>query len=51
VSAELGLWSLSVLASTCLSEGVLTGDHHRGLVAAKKSNSEGLAVNVSDTSK
>jgi hypothetical protein len=51
VSAKLGLWSLSISAGTGSPEGVVTGDHHRGLDVVKKSNSEGLTANVRDTSK
>jgi hypothetical protein len=51
VSAELGLWSLSISASTGSSEGVLTGDPQRGLDVVKKSNSKGHFANVRDTEK
>jgi hypothetical protein len=51
VSAELGLWSLSISAGTSSWEGVLTGDPHRGLDVVKKSNSDGLYANVRDTEK
>jgi hypothetical protein len=45
VSAELGLWSLSILAGMGSPKGVLTGIRHRGPVVAKKQKSEGLCAN------
>jgi hypothetical protein len=47
VSAKLEPWSLSVLASTGLPEGVLTGDHHRGLEFAKIRKRKGLSAYIS----
>jgi hypothetical protein len=51
VSAKLEPWSLSVLASTGLPKGVLTGDHHRGLEFAKIRKRKGLSANISETRK
>jgi hypothetical protein len=49
VSAKLGLWSLSVLASTGSLEGMLTGDHHWGPEFAKIRKKKGLGALVSET--
>ena len=51
MSTKLGLWSLSVLAGIGSPEGVLTGDHHRGLEFAKIRKRKGLSANVSETRK
>jgi hypothetical protein len=50
VSAKPELWSLSVLVGTGSPEGVLTGDHHRGLEFAKRKR-KGLSANVSEIRK
>jgi hypothetical protein len=49
VSAELGLWSLSISAGTGSPKGVLTSVRHREPVVAKKQKSEGLCANVRET--
>jgi hypothetical protein len=51
VSAKLEPYSLSVLTGTGSLEGVLTGDHHRGLEFAKIRKRKVLSANVSETRK
>jgi hypothetical protein len=44
VSPELGAWSLSNSAGTGSPEGMLTGDHHREPIVAKKQKYRDLTM-------
>jgi hypothetical protein len=48
VSAEIGLWSLSISVGTGSLEGTLTIVRRRGPGCAKKQKCRGLCANVKD---